>query len=177
MPRRNKRKLFKSVEVIDAGAKGKSVAKAEDGRVIFLSNAVPGDVVDIETFKQRKSYYEGRATVFHKYSEKRVEPKCDYFGTCGGCKWQNMAYPSQLEFKQKEVLNNLSRIGHLELPKLEPILGSEAQYFYRNKMEFSFSDSRWLTQDEINSKAEIPNRNAISIGNTQKRIGNIGSMG
>ena len=104
MSRRNKRKLFKAVEVIDAGAKGKSIAKAEDGRVIFLNNAVPGDVVDIQTFKQRKAYYEGKAVAFHTLSPKRSRPKCDYFGTCGGCKWQHMDYQYQLEYKQKEVL-------------------------------------------------------------------------
>ena len=161
MPRRNKRKLFKEVEVIDAGAKGKSVARAEDGRVIFLNNAVPGDVVDIQTYKQRKAYYEGKAVHFHKYSSKRTEPKCTYFGTCGGCKWQHMDYASQLEYKEKEVVNNLTRLGHLDLPEVTPIHGSKAQYYYRNKMEFSFSDSRWLTEDEINSKDPIGNRNAI----------------
>ncbi|WP_115463015.1 23S rRNA (uracil(1939)-C(5))-methyltransferase RlmD [Winogradskyella aurantiaca] len=161
MSRRNKRKLFKEVEVIDAGAKGKSVARAEDGRVIFLNNAVPGDVVDIQTYKQRKAYYEGKAVHFHKYSSKRTDPKCAYFGTCGGCKWQHMDYASQLEYKEKEVVNNLTRLGHIELPEVTPILGSEAQYYYRNKMEFSFSDSRWLTEEEINSKDPIGNRNAI----------------
>jgi 23S rRNA (uracil1939-C5)-methyltransferase len=161
MARRNKRKLFKNIEVIDAGAKGKAVAKAEDGRVIFLSNAVPGDVVDIETYKQRKAYYEGKAVAFHKLSALRTEPKCQYFGTCGGCKWQDMDYQHQLEFKQKEVVNNLKRLGHLELPKVSPILGSKDIYYYRNKMEFSFSDSRWLSQTEIDSKTLIEDRNAL----------------
>lgn len=161
MARRNKNQIFTNVEVIDAGAKGKTIAKAPDGRVIFLSNAVPGDVVDVQTYKKRKSYYEGKATVFHKLSTKRTKPVCEHFGTCGGCKWQNMAYEYQLFYKQKEVTNNLMRLGHIELPEVTPILGSEKQYFYRNKMEFSFSDSRWLTFDEINSGEDFGDRNAL----------------
>ena len=161
MARRNIKQVFTNVEVIDAGAKGKTVAKAPDGRVIFLSNAVPGDVVDIQTFKKRKAYYEGKATVFHKLSDKRTEPACEHFGTCGGCKWQHMAYEHQLFYKQKEVTNNLTRLGHLELPEVTPILGSAKQYFYRNKMEFSFSDARWLTLEEINSDKDLGNKNAL----------------
>ncbi|ASV28951.1 23S rRNA (uracil(1939)-C(5))-methyltransferase RlmD [Maribacter cobaltidurans] len=160
--RKNKRRLvFENVEVIDAGAKGKTIGKASDGRVIFLTNAVPGDVVDVQTTKKRKSYFEGVATNFHKRSEKRVEPECQHFGVCGGCKWQDMGYDHQLFYKQKEVENNLRRIGHLELPEINPILGSKKQYFYRNKMEFSFSDSRWLTLDEIKSEKEIEDKNAL----------------
>jgi len=161
MARRNKRKVFKNIKVIDAGAKGKAVAKAEDGRVIFLNNAVPGDVVDIETFKQRKAYYEGTAIAFHKLSALRTEPKCQYFGTCGGCKWQHMDYQFQLEFKEKEVTNNLKRLGHLDLPEVSAIIGSKDIYYYRNKMEFSFSDSRWLTRAEIDSNTVIKDRNAL----------------
>jgi 23S rRNA (uracil1939-C5)-methyltransferase len=159
--RRNKNKEFSNLEVIDAGAKGKTIAKAPDGKVIFLPNAVPGDVVDVQTFKQRSGYYEGKATVFHKLSEKRTQAACEHFGTCGGCKWQHMDYSNQLFFKEKEVVNNLKRIGHLELPEITPILGSKEQYFYRNKMEFSFSDSRWLTPEEIASNEDIGDRNAL----------------
>ena len=160
MARRKKQLIFENIEVIDAGARGKTVAKAPDGRVIFLSNAVPGDVVDIKTGKKRKAYYEGQAIKFHTYSKKRTEPVCEHFEHCGGCKWQNMAYEHQLAYKENEVINNLVRIGHLELPEVTPILGCEKTYFYRNKMEFSFSNSRWLTLDEINSEEEIDNRNA-----------------
>ncbi|MBT8299901.1 MAG: TRAM domain-containing protein, partial [Maribacter sp.] len=149
MRKKKRRVVFEKVEVIDAGAKGKTIAKAPDGRVIFLNNTVPGDVVDVQTTKKRKAYFEGNAIHFHSYSDKRVAPRCEHFGVCGGCKWQHMDYGHQLFYKQKEVENNLRRIGHLELPKLNPILGSKAQYFYRNKMEFSFSDSRWLTLEEI----------------------------
>lgn len=160
MARKNKQQVFENIEVIDAGAKGKTVAKAPDGRVIFLTNTVPGDVVDIKTQKKRKAYFEGTAIKFHKYSDKRTEPVCKHFKYCGGCKWQDMTYEYQLEYKEKEVLNNLKRIGHLDLPKVTPILGCNKIYFYRNKMEFSFSNSRWLTLEEINSAEEIENKNA-----------------
>lgn len=161
MGRKRVKPFFEAVEVVDAAAKGKSVAKAPDGKVIFLSNAIPGDVVDVQTHKKRKAYYEGKATNFIKYSDKRVEPKCEHFGTCGGCKWQNMGYESQLFYKQQEVTNNLERIGKVELPEVTPILGSKEQYYYRNKMEFSFSDSRWLSLEEINSDSKIDDRNAL----------------
>jgi 23S rRNA (uracil1939-C5)-methyltransferase len=159
--RKSRKQVFENVEVIDAGAKGKTIAKAPDGKVIFLPNAVPGDVVDVQTFKKRKAYYEGKATVFHKLSEKRTTPACEHFGTCGGCKWQDMAYEHQLFYKQKEVTNNLTRIGHIELPEVTPILGSNEHYFYRNKMEFSFSDSRWLTLEEVQSDKDLGDRNAL----------------
>ena len=159
--RRNKNKVFSNLEVIDAGAKGKTIAKAPDGKVVFLPNAVPGDIVDVQTFKQRSGYYEGKATVFHKLSDKRTQAACEHFGTCGGCKWQHMDYSHQLFYKEKEVVNNLKRIGHSELPEITPILGSKDHYFYRNKMEFSFSDSRWLTQEEIASEKDLGERNAL----------------
>jgi 23S rRNA (uracil1939-C5)-methyltransferase len=151
---------LENIEVIDAGARGKTVAKAPDGRVVFLTNTVPGDIVDIKTGKKRKAYFEGTAIKFHKYSDKRTEPVCQHFENCGGCKWQHMAYEHQLAYKEKEVLNNFIRIGHLDLPEVTPILGCKKTYFYRNKMEFSFSNSRWLTLEEINSKEEINNKNA-----------------
>lgn len=158
---KNRKQIFTNVEVIDAAAKGKTIAKAPDGKVIFLSNAVPGDIVDAQTFKKRKAYYEAKATVFHSLSDKRTTPACQHFGTCGGCKWQSMGYEHQLFYKQKEVVNNLTRIGHIELPIVTPILGAQEQYFYRNKMEFSFSDSRWLTIEEIQSDKDLGDRNAL----------------
>ncbi|QLG44134.1 23S rRNA (uracil(1939)-C(5))-methyltransferase RlmD [Costertonia aggregata] len=161
MRKKKRRQVFENVEVVDAGAKGKTIGKAPDGRVIFLTNTVPGDVVDVQTTKKRKAYFEGVATTFHSLSDKRVEPKCQHFGTCGGCKWQDMGYEHQLFYKQKEVENNLKRIGHLELPKISPILGSKKQYFYRNKMEFSFSDTRWLTLEELQSDTVFTDKNAL----------------
>jgi 23S rRNA (uracil1939-C5)-methyltransferase len=161
MRKKNKRQVFENVEVVDAGAKGKTIGKAPDGRVIFLTNTVPGDVVDVQTTKKRKAYFEGIATQFHSLSDKRTTPECEHFGVCGGCKWQDMGYEHQLFYKEKEVANNLRRIGHLELPEITPIKGSEKQYFYRNKMEFSFSDSRWLTLEEIQSDTQITDKNAL----------------
>lgn len=153
--------VFDNVKVLDAGAKGVSVAKAPDGKVIFIPNVVPGDVVDIQTFKKRKSYYEGKAINIHEFSEYRVDPVCEHFGACGGCKWQNMKYSQQLFYKNQEVYNNLKRIGKIDTPDFEPILGSEKQFFYRNKMEFSFSNARWMTEAEIQSGKEIDNANAL----------------
>ncbi len=161
MRKKKKRLVFENVLVTDAAAKGKTIGKAPDGRVIFLNNTVPGDVVDVQTTKKRKAYFEGTAINFHSLSDKRVDPVCQHFNVCGGCKWQDMGYEHQLFYKQKEVENNLKRIGHLDLPEMTPILGSEKQYFYRNKMEFSFSDSRWLTLDEIQSDKQIDDKNAL----------------
>ena len=161
MARRNNRKVFEDLEVTDAGAKGKAIAFASDGKVVFIGNAVPGDICTVQTTKKRKSYYEGKAISFTSLSKKRTVPKCDYFGTCGGCKWQYMGYEHQLYYKQKEVENNLKRLGKIELPEVSPILGSKEQYYYRNKMEFSFSDSKWLTLEQIKSDEIIKNRNAL----------------
>lgn len=153
--------VFENIEVLDAGAKGVSVAKAPDGKVIFIPNVVPGDVVDVQTFKKRKAYYEAKATKIHKESVDRIAPVCNHFGVCGGCKWQNMTYESQLKYKNQEVFNNLKRIGKIELPEFEPILASEKQFFYRNKMEFSFSNARWMTQEEVDSGIELNQKNAL----------------
>jgi len=161
MARKNRKPFFEHIEVVDAGAKGKAIAKAPDGKVIFVSNAVPGDIIDVQTFKKRRSYYEGKAVNFHRLSAKRSEPVCEHFGVCGGCKWQHMSYEHQLFYKQNEVLNNLQRIGQVDLPDATPILGAKEPYFYRNKMEFSFSDSRWLTSDEIASEKPLKDKNAL----------------
>ncbi|MCQ0112972.1 23S rRNA (uracil(1939)-C(5))-methyltransferase RlmD [Zhouia amylolytica] len=159
--KKNKNVVFEQIEVIDAGAKGKAVARTDEGRVIFIKNAVPGDIVDVKIFKKRRGFLEGEAINFHSLSDRRTEPVCEHFGVCGGCKWQHMGYEHQLFFKQKEVENNLKRLGHIELPEVSPILGSEKQYFYRNKMEFAFSNARWLTREEIESGDEIDSRNAL----------------
>ncbi|NBU80441.1 MAG: 23S rRNA (uracil(1939)-C(5))-methyltransferase RlmD [Flavobacteriaceae bacterium] len=151
--------IFENITVLDAGAKGVSVAKAPEGQVIFIPNVVPGDVVDIQTLKKRKSYYEGKAIKFHSYSENRTEPVCQHFGACGGCKWQNMKYELQLFYKNQEVYNNLKRIGKIELPDFEPILGSQKHFFYRNKMEFGFSNTRWLNETEIKSEDQSLSKN------------------
>ena len=160
MGRRSKNHLFEGVKVIDTASKGKTVAKTDEGAIIFLNSGVPGDVVDISTYKKRKGFYEGNIVKFHTLSEHRTEPVCQHFGVCGGCKWQHMKYDAQLIFKQKEVAENLKRIGKLDLPELKPILAVENPYWYRNKMEFSFSNQRWLTKEEVDSGIEI-NRNAL----------------
>ncbi|GER60587.1 tRNA (uracil-5-)-methyltransferase [Patiriisocius marinus] len=159
--KKTNRIILENLEVIDAGAKGKAVAKSPDGRIVFINNAVPGDVVTVQTTKKRKAYFEGTAIAVTKFSDKRVEPVCEHFGTCGGCKWQHMGYEHQLFYKQKEVENNLMRIGKVEMPTITPILGSAEQYFYRNKMEFSFSDNKWLTLEQIKSDVVIENKNAL----------------
>ena len=161
MRKKRENLIFERLEILGAGAKGKSIAKSPNGKVIFIDNTVPGDIADIQTTKMKKSFYEGTAVKFHEYSNKRVEPVCEHFGTCGGCKWQFMGYEHQLFYKQEEVENNLKRIGKIELPPITPILGSSDIYFYRNKMEFSFSDRRWLTLDEIKSNREIEDKNAL----------------
>ena len=160
MGRRSKNQLFEGVKVVGTASKGKTVAKTDEGAIIFLNSGVPGDVVDISTYKKRKGFYEGNIVKFHTLSEHRTEPVCQHFGVCGGCKWQHMKYDAQLIFKQKEVAENLKRIGKLDLPELKPILAVENPYWYRNKMEFSFSNQRWLTKEEVDSGIEI-NRNAL----------------
>jgi len=162
MGRQNRRRpiSLKNIEIIDTADKGKSVAK-HDGMVIFLEGGVPGDICDITVFKRRKKFWEARIDKIHTYSARRTKPKCEHFGTCGGCKWQNMKYQSQLDFKQTQVLNNLKRIGGIELSPNQDILGSENQYFYRNKLEYTFSNKRWLTLDEIQSGEKIIDKNAL----------------
>ena len=161
MPRKNKKIEFHKIEITDAGAKGKCVAKAPDGKIIFINNVVPGDVVDVQTFKKRKKFYEASVTKIHRFSDHRIEPSCEYFGSCGGCKWQNMEYSKQLFYKEKEVKNNLEKIGKIKVNELLPIKEAKKKYFYRNKMEFSFSNNRWLSYDEIQSQQQIKERNAL----------------
>ena len=161
MRRKRNPLVFENILVTDTAAKGKTIGKAPDGRVIFINNAVPGDIVDVRTTKKRKAYFEGSAISFRHKSEKRVTAACEHFGVCGGCKWQHMGYEHQLHYKEQEVLNNLKRIGHVALPKVSPIAGAPEVYFYRNKMEFSFSDSRWLSPEEIQEKDTIEDRNAL----------------
>lgn len=147
---KNKKPLLLNVEITDVAAEGKAICRVED-RVVFVTGAVPGDIVDVQVTKKRSSYYEGTAIAFHKLSDMRVEPFCKHFGVCGGCKWQNIPYEKQLEFKAREVLNNLRRIGKVELPEQLPILASAKNQKYRNKLEFTFSNKRWLTNEQLKS--------------------------
>ena len=159
--RRKKNKEFNNITIERVGSKGKSIGVADDGKTIIIEGGAPGDVVSILTTRQRKSYYQGKITEFHKYSDIRTTPKCEHFGVCGGCKWQHIKYEEQLKFKQSEVENNLIRIGNLDLPKITPIKAAKNNYFYRNKMEYSFSDARWLSVEEIESNNLIEEKNAL----------------
>lgn len=143
--------MLEKLEITDIAAEGKSIARLNN-QVIFVSNAVPGDIVDVQLIRKRKSFLEGYPVHFHKFSSRRAEPFCSHFGTCGGCKWQNLPYEEQLAFKQKQVIDALERIGKIELPKVDPILGSAETKFYRNKLEFTFSSRRWLTKEEMDSE-------------------------
>ncbi len=135
---------IEDVEIFDAGTEGKSVGKHHD-KVVFVHYAVPGDIVDLQVTKKKKSYLEARVIRYKKYSPLRIEPKCSYFGICGGCKWQHLDYQQQLLFKQKQVVDNLQRIGRIDTSSIKPIIANETPYFYRNKLEFTFSNFRWLT--------------------------------
>ena len=157
--RRNK--ILENIRLLSAGAKGVSVGKTEDGKTVLVKGAVPGDLVNVRVQKSKSNYFEGEAVEILEYSEHRVEPKCIHFGTCGGCKWQNIDYSKQLDFKHNEVVNNIKRIGGFQEFEEVPILGAPDQYFYRNKMEFSFSNARWLTKYEISSEENFGNRDAL----------------
>ncbi|HNY52125.1 MAG TPA: 23S rRNA (uracil(1939)-C(5))-methyltransferase RlmD [Bacteroidales bacterium] len=146
--RKKEMPLLEKVKITDIGTEGNAVAKV-DGQVVFVPMLIPGDVVDIRVRKKRRKYMEGTAVRFHEYSSDRIEPRCTHFGVCGGCKWQHLRYEKQLEFKEKQVIDNLTRIGKLELSGVRPILGSSEIYGYRNKLEFTFSDKRWLTREEM----------------------------
>lgn len=160
MGRRKKYPLIEMLEIVDIAAEGKSIGRHED-MVVFVPQAVPGDVVDVQVLRKRKRFMEGIVTNYHKYSDNRAEPFCEHFGVCGGCKWQNLPYPEQLKFKQKQVLDSLERIAKVEIPEMLPIIPSDDLVHYRNKLEYTFSESRWLTDEEVNSKMEIADRKAV----------------
>ncbi len=145
-----KQQVLENVLVETAGAEGKCVARHNDF-VIFISGVVPGDVVDIRISKLKKTFAEAQVIQWHRKSDDHIEPFCQYFGLCGGCKWQNMPYDIQLKYKQQQVEDNLQRIGHLEMPESAPILPSNETQYYRNKLEFTFTDYRWVEkQDDEN---------------------------
>lgn len=140
--------LIEGLEITSLAAEGKSIGRYE-GAVVFVPMTVPGDVVDVQIRAKHRRFMEGTAVRFVKRSDKRVEPVCEHFGVCGGCKWQNLPYDEQLRYKTEQVREQLTRIGKVELPEINPCLGSAKQLFYRNKLEFTFADRRWLTYDEI----------------------------
>ena len=136
------------VTIEKVAAEGKALAHLDDGTVVFVDFAVPGDVVDIRVLKKKKNYMEGRIERMIKPSPQRLEPFCEHFGVCGGCRWQPLPYPMQLEAKQQQVYDQLVRIGHLQIPEIMPIIGSDKTEYYRNKLEFSFSSKRWILEGE-----------------------------
>lgn len=142
-------------------AEGKSFTKVDE-KALFVPFTVPGDVVDVQVTKNRAAYMEAKVVNFEKYSDIRVEPKCEHFTVCGGCKWQMLAYDEQLKAKQQQILDNLQRLGDFEMPDMENIIPSEKQYFYRNKMEFTFSSRKWLT--EYNKEMDFKEQNMNGIG-------------
>lgn len=159
--KKKKNIILENIRLLTAGAKGVAIGKTEEGKTVLVSGAIPGDIVNARVKKSKSKYYEAETVEVLEKSPYRVEPKCIHFGTCGGCKWQNMSYEKQLEFKQEEVYNNIKRIGGIDGFEALPILGSQQDYFYRNKMEFSFSNARWLTADEVNSQTDIHDKNAL----------------
>ena len=148
-------KILENCKVVDIADKGKSVAKSKSGQIVFLENAVPGDIVDVIIKRKRKGTFIGKILRFNLKSKERVKPLCEHFGVCGGCKWQNMNYNSQLFYKEKRVHENLFRIGKIKPKTVFPILPSKQIYYYRNKMEYSFSNTRWLSESEIKSKKKF----------------------
>ncbi|NJK87517.1 MAG: class I SAM-dependent RNA methyltransferase [Bacteroidales bacterium] len=160
MGRKKKYPLIGQLEITDIGAEGKSLGKHE-GMVVFVPQVIPGDVVDVQINQKKKRYMEGYVVNYHKFSDLRIKPFCEHFGVCGGCKWQHLPYSHQLHFKQKQVVDHLTRIGKVELPEINPIVPSDNQMHYRNKLEYAFSENRWLSQEEVNAGEQISDRNAL----------------
>lgn len=152
--------ILENIEITGIAAEGKALARVND-LVVFVPYAVPGDVVDLQVRRKKHSYAEAEIIRFHRRSPERVQPFCPHFGVCGGCKWQCLPYEKQLHYKQQQVTDHLQRIAKVELPEISPILGSVRQTHYRNKLEFGFSDKRWLTEEEVRSGVEFDNMNAL----------------
>ena len=152
--------LLEKVTITDVAAEGKALAKVND-MVVFVPYVVPGDVVDLQIKRKKNKYAEAVAVKFHEYSSQRAVPFCQHYGVCGGCKWQCLSYEDQIKYKQKQVTDNLTRIGKVELPEISPILGSVKTKFYRTKLEFTFSDKRWLTEEEVKAEIKYEQMNAV----------------
>ena len=161
MARKRKKIILEKITVADAGAKGKAITRLENGLVVFIEGAVPGDICDVLIHKKRKSFMQGRAIKFHSYSDLRREALCEHFGLCGGCKWQFMDYKYQLHFKQKEVEDSLTRLGGIDMPSISPILGCKDEFRYRNKMDYAFTNRRWITKEERETGKKVLERNGV----------------
>lgn len=151
MRKKREYEIIENIEVLDIVSEGKAIAKQND-YVIFVKNAIPGDIVDVKLVKKQTNFAEGIAINFHKYSNKRIPPFCKHFGVCGGCKWQNLSYEDQLFYKNKQVSENLKHIGKTDNFIMYPILPSPDTIYYRNKLEFTFSNRRWLLKNEIDQE-------------------------
>ena len=160
MGRKKELPLLEKVCITDIGAEGNALARINN-QVVFVPMLIPGDVVDIQVIKKRKKYLRGRVVRFHEYSADRIKPVCIHFGICGGCRWQHLPYELQLQYKEKQVRENLARIGKVEIPAVNPIIGSTDIFFYRNKLEYTFSDKRWLTREEMMSDNDFTNEDAL----------------
>ena len=160
MGRKKEFPTIEKVTITDIGAEGNALARV-DNMVVFVPALIPGDIVDVKIVGKRKNFCEGKAVKFHKYSPDRQQPECSHFGICGGCRWQHLPYNLQLVWKSKQVADSLTRIGKIDNPALEPIIGSADNYNYRNKLEYTFSNKRWLTDEEIKSENEIKREPAL----------------
>ena len=162
MSRKNKKPLpiLENITITDVAAEGKAIAKVDE-LVVFVPYVVPGDVVDLQIRRKKHNYAEAEAIKFHAYSAVRSVPFCKHYGVCGGCKWQILPYEEQIKYKQQQVMSNLQRIGKIPLPECSPILGSKETKFYRNKLEFTFSNKRWLTNEEVQSDASFTQMNGL----------------
>ncbi len=154
-----KKRFFENIAIIDIAEEGKGVGKADDF-VLFVDKAVPGDIADVAVYRSKKNFGEGKIAELKHPSEYRTTPFCEHFGTCGGCKWQHMTYTAQLKFKQKSVADALTRIAKIDVTGMLPIVPSPADKYYRNKLEYTFSNKRWLTDGE-NFGDELLNMNAL----------------
>jgi 23S rRNA (uracil1939-C5)-methyltransferase len=152
--------LLEKITITDVAAEGMALAKVDD-LVVFVPYVVPGDVVDLQVKRKKHRYAEAVAVKFHEYSALRAQPFCQHYGVCGGCKWQCLPYEEQIRYKQKQVFDNLTRIGKVELPEISPILGSQKTQCYRNKLEFTFSNKRWLTEEEVRADVHYDQMNAV----------------
>ena len=160
MGRRKELPLLLNVRITDIAAEGNALARV-DNLVVFVPMLIPGDVVDIKVIRKRKKYLEGKVVRFHEYSPDRIRPACEHFGICGGCKWQHLPYNLQLNYKERQVRDNLERIGKVEITDFNPILGSADIYHYRNKLEFTFSNRRWHTEEEVSSGISFEREDAL----------------
>jgi len=154
--------LLEQVEIENIAAEGKSIARV-DNKVVFVKEALPGDVADLQVFRKKRNFMEARVVNYHRYSPDRTEPHCTHFGICGGCKWQHLPYDKQLFYKQQQVEDAFRRIGGVEVPDCQPILASHLTTRYRNKMEYTFSNRRWLTDEEAKSDGPLEHTNAVGL--------------